>query len=129
MATSTSDEEFFSNFPVDITNWIPPISPGFPWVWEWTEEDDNENPRNTTGWTAEMDIRATANGDLIKKLSTANGGIVNDNNGKFTVTLAGADSLGIGVRQVVSDVKVTDNSGNTNNEFKMTIPVEEIVTR
>jgi hypothetical protein len=129
MTTQQVLEVIFSDYPVDLTNFFPPISPGFDWVWSFSKTDDNDGVINTTGWAVEMDIREMANGPRIVKLSTTNGAIVNDNNGTFTVTFLGTSNANISARKLVTDIKVTDNTGKTNNEINGSISVEEIVTR
>lgn len=127
---TTIREEIISDTPVDLSNFLPSITPGYDWTWSWYEQDDAGAARDVTGWTAEMDLRETVNGPLLIKLSTANGHITNGGStGKFTVTLHAADSAIISSHAVVTNVKVTDAGGSSNNRFKAVVPVEENITR
>jgi len=128
--TSTTQEEVYSDFPVDLTGWLPPISPGFPWKWTWQEQDDNGQARDISNWTAEMDLRPTPAGRLYAKLSTLTGEITNGGaTGIFSVTMTPAQTARFSPGAAVTNVKVTDDQAVSNNHFEATIEVKKIVTR
>jgi hypothetical protein len=128
--TQLTDNIIISDMPVDLSAVLPRINPGFDWVWAWYVLDDNDQPEDTTGWTAEIDIRETVGGPLIKKLSTATGEIVNTPSaGRFDVSYLAVETKKIHVRQIVFDVKEIDGTGGTDRILKGTIPVDDVVTR
>lgn len=121
-------EVIIESGPIDLSDILPKISPGYDWEWAFYVLDDNDDPVDTTDWACEIKIKDKANGETKATLSTATGEIVNTPaTGEFAISYVAAGTALLDCRQVVFDVKTTDASGGVDRPFKATIEVDEVV--
>jgi len=86
-------------------------------------EDDNVTPIDTTGYTAEMLIMESWNGELYKTLTTASGIVMTAATGMFNVAMDKAAVATLDFSRAVYKLIVTDDNGNITPYFMGTIEV------
>lgn len=122
-----TEEVIIESGPVDLSDVLPKISPGFDWEWAFYILDDNDDAYDTSGWDCEISVYDKANGELKKTLSISSGDIVmTAAEGKFAITYAAADTEDLDCLQVGFDVKTTDASGGKDRPFTAVVEVDEV---
>jgi len=83
--------------------------------WNWTiklRENDNVTVKNTTGFTMEMRIKSSSNGDLYKTLSIGSGIAHTPASGQFNLLVSYADVNEFEFTNAIYDLIVVDASAN-----------------
>ena len=125
----TTEEIIIERGPIDLSDLLENIAPGYDWAWSFYVLDDNDNPQDTTGYSCEIKLRDKPNGEVKATLSTTGGEIVNTpSQGLYSITWSAADNADLDCQQIVFDVKLTDASGGVHRPFKGTVDVDEVVT-
>lgn len=125
-----TEEVIINVEPIDLSDILPPIAPGYTWSWTFFVLDDNDDPIDTTSWACEIHLKNKANGETKATMSTTGGEITNTPaSGQFSVVLPAADTALIDCRQVVFDVKLTDASSNVHRPFVGTVEIAEVITQ
>ena len=99
-----------------------------PFVWK----DGNGNPVDLTGYTARMQVRSEhSSSDKLLDLSSPSSGIVIDEpNGKVTVTATAAQTAALSAPQLaVYDLKLTDGAGKVTRVVEGKARITPEVTR
>lgn len=106
------------------------IYQGSSWAWTIYVLDANENPIVLTGYTAKMQIRASANGELIQELSTANTKIaITAASGMVAMSLVGTDTATFDVTRGVYDLFLYDATNNPECIFRGSVGIVPKVTQ
>lgn len=88
------------------------IECGTDWTLTLTHKDSSGNAINNTSYSANMDIKSSAGGTLIKNLSSAGGEItLGGSNGRITLSLTDAETSAITAGRYVYDLELTDSGG------------------
>lgn len=121
------EETFIDEQPLTLK--LPTISPGADWTWSFQVLDDNDDPVNTTGYTARMHLRPTPNGELVKELTTSSGITNSTATGTFTILYPDTETDDINHTKLVWDLYLTDNSGLVSCILAGTVQVRTRVTK
>ncbi len=85
---------------------------------------------NVSGWTVEMQVRATLAGNVLATLSTGSGHItLGGSNGTITIAYPKATIAGLGWTAALFDIRETPPAGRATYRFTGGISVVKQVTR
>lgn len=106
------------------------IKAGSDWQLTLIWKDDAGVPKNLTGYTAQMHIRRTIEGDLVQNLATGGSGItITAAQGKIVIDITNAQSKALGIEKGVYDLFVTDAGSKLSCILQGEVLVEPPVTR
>jgi len=96
-----------------------------------TWKDQNNNPINLSGFTANMMMRATpSDTSSFINLTTSNGGItLGGSAGTIAIYMSSAATAAITQTHGVYDLILTDNSGNVTRLLQGNVIINQDVTR
>ena len=107
-----------------------PIEAGVDWEHTIWLKDDAGDPKDLTGYSAEMKIRETMEGDVIETLSTSGGEItITAALGKILLELTDTETTALGIKGGVYDLVLTDGSSIKSKLLKGKVIVDPLVTR
>lgn len=107
-----------------------PIEAGIDWEHTLYLKDDAGSPKDLTGYSAEMKIRETMEGDVIETLSTSGGEIViTAAQGKILLKLTDLETAALGIKEGVYDLVLTDSGTTKTKLLKGKVIVDPLVTR
>ena len=118
----------FNDCPVDI-DFCMPQGATFRRVLRWREK--NGPNRNLTGFTARMQLRATADSaTVLEELTTENGGItLGGSEGTISLLLTAAETIALTAGRVVYDLELIASNGEVTQLTRGIISVTRNVTR
>ena len=110
------------------------IDQGADWFWTVTwkvgSTAKSSMPKNTTGFTARMQVRAKYDSPTaVLNLTSANGGIIVSSNGIFSVHATAVQTAAIAPGKYVYDIEVVAPSGVVTKLARGTVRVVAEVTR
>lgn len=119
MTVKITDEDYPISFDP------PVITRGADWVGFAFQhmEDDNVTPIDTTGYTAEMVIMESWNGELYKTLSIGSGITMTAAQGLFNVTMSKEDVDALDFSKAVYKLIITDSGAHKTCYFMGNIEI------
>ncbi len=115
----------------EAANWNITIDKGATWQKTLTITDSNDDPVDLTGYTGEMDIRATAFSDDTEfQIDTTTGNmILGGTAGTIGLLIEATETSDLNIPAGVYDLKLANSSGVAEFPLQGTVTVNETVTR
>lgn len=104
------------------------IVAGVNWEFTFWLLDDNDDAIDLTGYSAQMDIRETLEGDVIDHLVSGGEITITAASGKVSAVLSKTATAALGIRKGVWDIILQDGSSNRYRVGKGEVSVSPTVT-